>query len=137
MTPNPTSPIAPATDQELEQMKTESEQLAKSISRLRQQQAILEQLAKADAVDSETAMLLVQHRLDTGSTQEIPALIADLKQQKPHLFAVRLLPDIAPTTRTIKQPHQAARPTPNPAAATNRAAMMDYMRTRRQNPRRT
>ncbi len=136
MTPNPTPPTAPAADQELEQLKAESEQLAKSVDRLRRQQTILEHLAKADAVDSETALLLVQHRLDTGSTDAIPAIIAELKNTKPHLFAVRPLPEGAPTTRTIKQPHQAARPVPNPAAATNRAAMMDYMRTRRQNPRR-
>jgi hypothetical protein len=128
---------------ELEAQLAERE---REIAHLRRAGDIDSHLRDADAVDVETARLLVEARLESanaddahGGAADLPAVIADLKRDKPFLFSAK--PAAAPPGRA---PRAASSPRLDPrpreriehAAAEARSSgrmadLLRYMRLRR------
>ncbi len=77
--------LAELTEQ-LNQAITENENLNSAIGRIETRQQLASQLSQAGSIDVETAMLLVEKRMEGTDQSEVSVIIDELKKQKPYLF---------------------------------------------------
>jgi hypothetical protein len=89
------------------------------------------ELVHADAVDLEAARLLTESALAHGETQDVPTIVADLKQRKPFLFRAKRPPASSmsasgkPTPPTLDEVADHARTTGD------RRSLLRYLRAKR------
>lgn len=121
---------------QLEEAQTHRDELSAELSGVRRERELIEKLARAGAEDLETAALLASSRMGASRQPDADAVIAQLRKDKPHLFAAAAPVHPAPRTggvRTARSDGQdlIAGRARQAAQSGSRADVHAYMRARR------
>jgi hypothetical protein len=120
----------------LQEAETQKDQFAQQLSQTKQEQTLKEKLLAAGAVDTETAMLVIQNRLAQDDKAELDKVIEQVRLDKPHLFESLSTPTVFSSTRGTKDKSAAGQEKIKTAAVkaiktAGRTELMEYMKARR------
>jgi hypothetical protein len=111
--------------------------LAAKVSQLQSERALMLKLAEAGARDMEAALLVGASRLAARTDGDIAAVIAAMKNDKPHLFSSADSPDLPPARTSGARPRKGdsqsllERAAKRAATSGSRADLQEYLRLRR------
>jgi len=126
---------AGALDERVESLESQLSQSREALDAAERRRAIDEALAKADAVDLETARLLTEMAVQQMDDADVAAAVADLRRRKPFLFrsggargggATAMSPAARPSGDNASEAAEEAMRTGD------RTALLRYLRSRRE-----
>jgi hypothetical protein len=89
------------------------------------------ELVQADAVDLETARLLTESALAHGDTQDVPKVVAALRQSKPFLFRAKRPPTGSMSATAATSPPTLDEAAEHARATGDRRSLLRYLRAKR------
>jgi hypothetical protein len=89
------------------------------------------ELVHADAVDLEAARLLTESALAHGDTQDVPTIVADLKQRKPFLFRAKRPPTSSMSATATNAPPTLDEVAQHARTTGDRRSLLRYLRAKR------